>query len=223
MPTIAGKHPFKERVAIIVNKRVWNEVLGCNLKNDRLISVHFQGKQFNITVIQVCAPTSNAEEAEVEWFYEDLQDLLEHLHLQSLNHVQLSATQWTVAHKPLFPWYSSGKNTGVCCHFLLQGIFPIQWSGPLLLNLQADPLLSTWEADHLISSFTPHTLLGLVVPHAVFTDKEANCNTGILSKVRAENQRLDSNPDCLALEVKLWPPGEAGRKQQSPEVRLHGR
>ena len=59
-------------VAIMVNKRVWNAVLGCNLKNDRMISVHFQGKPFNITVIQVYAPTSNAEEAEVEWFYEDL-------------------------------------------------------------------------------------------------------------------------------------------------------
>ena len=64
-------------VAIMVNKRVQNAVLGCNLKNDRMISVRFQGKPFNITVIQVYAPTSNAEEAEVEWFYEDLQDLLE--------------------------------------------------------------------------------------------------------------------------------------------------
>ena len=62
-------------VAIIVNKRVQNAVLGCNLKNDRMISVCFQGKPFNITVIQAYAPTSNAEEA--EWFYEDLQDLLE--------------------------------------------------------------------------------------------------------------------------------------------------
>ena len=64
-------------VAIIVNKRVRNAVLGCSLKNDRKISVHFQGKPFNIMVIQVYAPTSNAEEAEVEWFYEDLQDVLE--------------------------------------------------------------------------------------------------------------------------------------------------
>ena len=64
-------------VAIMVNKRVRNAVLGCNLKNDKMISVRFQGKPFNITVIQVYAPTSNAEEAEVEWFYEDLQDLLE--------------------------------------------------------------------------------------------------------------------------------------------------
>ena len=64
-------------VAIIVNKRVQNAVLGCSLKNDRMISVRFQGKPFNIIVIQVYAPTSNAEEAEVEQFYEDLQDLLE--------------------------------------------------------------------------------------------------------------------------------------------------
>ena len=68
---------WRNGVAIIVNKRVWNAVLGCNLKNDRMIFVPFQGKPFNITVIQVYAPTSNAEEAEVEWFYKDLQDLLE--------------------------------------------------------------------------------------------------------------------------------------------------
>ena len=61
----------------MVNKRVQNAVLGCNLKNDRMISVRLQGKPFNITVIQVYAPTSNTEEAEVERFYEDLQDLLE--------------------------------------------------------------------------------------------------------------------------------------------------
>jgi len=61
----------------MINKRVWNAVLGCSLKNDRMISVHFQGKPFNITVIQVYALTSNAEEAEVEWFCEDLQNLLE--------------------------------------------------------------------------------------------------------------------------------------------------
>ena len=64
-------------VAIIVNKRVQNVVLGCNLKNDRMISNHFQDKPFNITVIQVYALTSNAEEVEVERLYEDLQDLLE--------------------------------------------------------------------------------------------------------------------------------------------------
>ena len=64
-------------VAIMVNKRVWNAVFGCNLKNNGVISVHFQGKPFNIKVIQAYAPTSNAEESEVEQFYEDLQDLLE--------------------------------------------------------------------------------------------------------------------------------------------------
>ena len=64
-------------VAIIVNKRLRNAVLGYNLKNNRMISVRFQGKPFNITVIQIYAPTSNAEEAEVDQFYEDLQDLLD--------------------------------------------------------------------------------------------------------------------------------------------------
>ena len=62
-------------VSIIVNKRIWNSVVGYNLKNDRVISVHLQSKPFNITVIQFYVPTSNVEEA--EWFYEDLQDLLE--------------------------------------------------------------------------------------------------------------------------------------------------
>ena len=64
-------------VAIIVNKRIQNAVLGCDLKNDRMISVRFQGKPFSITVIQAYAPTSHAEEAELEQFYDDLQDLLE--------------------------------------------------------------------------------------------------------------------------------------------------
>ena len=75
--TTVGRNPLEEMgVAIMVNKRVRNAVLGCNLKNDRKISVRFQGKPFNFMVIQVYAPTSNAEEAEVEQFYEDLQDLL---------------------------------------------------------------------------------------------------------------------------------------------------
>ena len=64
-------------VALILHKSIQNAVLGCNLKNDRMISVHFQGKRFNITVIRVYAPTTDAEEAEAEWFYDDLQDLLE--------------------------------------------------------------------------------------------------------------------------------------------------
>ena len=63
--------------AIMVNKRIQNSVLGCTLRNDRMISFHFQGKPFNITVIQVYVLTTNAEEAEVQWFYEDLQNLLE--------------------------------------------------------------------------------------------------------------------------------------------------
>ena len=71
-------------VAIIVNRRVQNAVLGYNLKNNRMISVHFQGKPFNITAIQVHAPTSNAEEAEVECFYEDLQDRLELMPLKDV-------------------------------------------------------------------------------------------------------------------------------------------
>ena len=74
--TIAGRNLWRNGIAIMVNKRVQNTVLGCNLKSDRMISVHFQGKPFNITVIQAYAPTNNTEEVEVEWFYEDLQDLL---------------------------------------------------------------------------------------------------------------------------------------------------
>ena len=68
---------IRNGVAIMVNKRVWNAVLGCNLKNHRIICVHLKGKPFSITVTQVYAPTSNTEETEVELFYEDLQDLLE--------------------------------------------------------------------------------------------------------------------------------------------------
>ena len=73
-----GQKPHRRNgVALIVNKRVWNAVLECNLKNDRMISVCFQGKPFNITVIQVYAPTTDAKEAKVDQFYEDLEDLLE--------------------------------------------------------------------------------------------------------------------------------------------------
>ena len=75
--TTAGRNPSEEMEWPSWSTRVQNAVLGCNLKNDRMISVRFQGKPFNITVIQVYVPTSNAEEAEVEWFCEDLQDLLE--------------------------------------------------------------------------------------------------------------------------------------------------
>ena len=76
MPNWGQESLRRSGVAIMVNKRVQNAVLGCNLKNDRMISVHFQGKPFNIVVIQAYAPTSNTE-AKVEQFYEDLQDLLE--------------------------------------------------------------------------------------------------------------------------------------------------
>ena len=75
--TTVGKNPLEDGEATIVNKRVRNAVLGCNLKNDRIISGHFQGKPFNVTVIQTYARTSNTEDAEVERFYEDLQELLE--------------------------------------------------------------------------------------------------------------------------------------------------
>ena len=75
--TTIGKNPFEDGAVLIVNKIVWNAVLGCNLKNDRMISVCFQSKPFNITVIQVYTPTSNAEWAEVEHVYEDVQNLLE--------------------------------------------------------------------------------------------------------------------------------------------------
>ena len=72
-----GQESRRRNGVATVNKRVRNAVLGCNLKNNRMISVRFQGKPFSITVIQVYAPTSNAQEAKVEWYYEDLQDLLE--------------------------------------------------------------------------------------------------------------------------------------------------
>ena len=97
-------------VAIVVNKRVRNAVLGCNLKNDRMISVHFQGRSFNVTVIQVYAPTSNAEEAEVEQFYEDLQDLLEltppnrcPFHYRGLDYEsRKSRNSWS--NRQIWPW-----------------------------------------------------------------------------------------------------------------------
>ena len=71
-----GQESLRRNVALTVNKRVQNAILGCNLKNDRMISVQFKGKQFSITVIQVCATTANAKKAEVEWLYDNLQDLL---------------------------------------------------------------------------------------------------------------------------------------------------
>ena len=72
-----GQERRRNEIAIVDIKRVLNTRLGCSLKNDRMISVHFQDKKFNIMVIQVCSPTGNAKDPEVEWFYEDLQDLLD--------------------------------------------------------------------------------------------------------------------------------------------------
>ena len=71
------KSQRRNGVALIISRRVWNAVVGGNLKDDRMISVRFQGKSFSITVTQVYVPTTNAKETEVEWFYDDLQDLLE--------------------------------------------------------------------------------------------------------------------------------------------------
>ena len=88
-------------VAIAVHKRVRNAVLGCNLKNNRMISVCLQGKPFNITVIQVYALTSNTEETEIEWFYEDLQDLLE---LTPQNDVLFIIGDWNAKVGRQFAW-----------------------------------------------------------------------------------------------------------------------
>ena len=97
-------------VAIIVNIRVQNAVLGCDLKNDRMPSVRFQGKPFNITVIQVYVPTSNAEESEVEWFYEDLQDCLEStakkrclFHHRGLQ-CKSRKSRYTWSNRQIWPW-----------------------------------------------------------------------------------------------------------------------
>ena len=99
----------KNGLAIIVNNWVWNAVLGCNLKNDRMMSACFQGKPFNITIIQVCATTNNAEEAEVERFYEDLQYLLE---LTTKKDVLFIIGDWNAkvasqiywSHRKIWPW-----------------------------------------------------------------------------------------------------------------------
>ena len=97
-------------IALIVKKIVQNAVLGYNLENKRVISIRFQGKPFNITVIQVYAPSTNAEEAEVEWFYEDLQDLLEltlkkrcHFHHRGLE-CKSRKSRDTWSNKQVWPW-----------------------------------------------------------------------------------------------------------------------
>ena len=95
-------------IAIMVNKRVCNAVLGCNLKKNRMISVRFQGKPFNITVIQVYAPTSNTEEAEFERFYEDLQDLLELTPKKDVHYRGLECksrkSRNTWSNRQIWPW-----------------------------------------------------------------------------------------------------------------------
>ena len=97
-------------IALIVKKIVQNAVLGYNLENKRVISIRFQGKPFNITVIQVYAPSTNAEEAEVEWFYEDLQDLLEltlkkrcHFHHRGLE-CKSRKSRDTWSNRQVWPW-----------------------------------------------------------------------------------------------------------------------
>ena len=103
--------------AIMVNKRLQNAVLGCNLKNNRIISVRFQGKPFNIMVIQVYAPTSNAEEAEVEWFYEDLQDLLEQTPQKDVLFIigdwnaKVGSQDNTWGNRQIWPWSTERKRT----------------------------------------------------------------------------------------------------------------
>ena len=105
-----GQEFLRSGVAIIVNKRVRNAVHGYNLKSDRMIPVCFQGKWFNITVIQVYAPSSNAEEVEAEWFYEDLQDLLE---LTPPKHVLLIIGEWSTK-------AASQEILGITCKFGLR-------------------------------------------------------------------------------------------------------
>ena len=94
-------------VALIVNKRIQNVVLGCHLRNDRKISVHFQGKPFNITVIQVYAPTTNAKEAEVQWICHDLEDLLELTPKKDVLFiigVWNAKSRYTWSNRQIWPW-----------------------------------------------------------------------------------------------------------------------
>ena len=117
--------------------------IGCNLKNDRMILVHFLGKPFSITVIQVYSPTTNTKEAEVEWFYEDLQDLLEKkVKVKSLSHVQLFVTPWTVA-------YQAPPSMGFSRQEYWSGLpFP---SPEDLPNSGIEPWSPTLQADALAS------------------------------------------------------------------------
>ena len=114
LSTTLGKNPLEEMHWLSYSTRVWNAVFGCTLKNYRMISVHFKGKQLNITTVQVYAPTNNAEEAEVEWFYEDLQDLLELTPKKDVFHYRglecYSRKSWnTWSNWQIWPW-STGWN-----------------------------------------------------------------------------------------------------------------
>ena len=124
--TVGKKESLRRKgVAIIVNKRVWHAVLRCNLKNDRMISVCFQGKPFTVTVIQVNAPATNTEEVEVEWFYDDLQDLLEltrkkkkrcPFHCRELE-CQSRKSRDTWSDRQVWPWstkWSRARQTEFC-------------------------------------------------------------------------------------------------------------
>ena len=135
-----GQGSFRRNgAALLVSRRVQNAVLGCNLKNERKISVHFQGKPCNNRVIQIYAPTTIAEEVKVEWVCEDLQDLQK---VKSLSRVQLFATRWSVAHQaPLSMGFARQE----------------YWSGlPFpspgdLLNPGIEPRSPTLQADALTS------------------------------------------------------------------------
>ena len=113
----------------MVNKRVWNAVLGCNLKNDRMISVRFQSISFNITVIQVYAPTSNAEETEVERFYEDLQDLLgltpkrDVLFIIGDWNAKVGSQKNTWSNKQIWPWNTERSRANT------NRVLPRKWTG----------------------------------------------------------------------------------------------
>ena len=116
-----GQESLRRRneVALIVNKRVQNAVLGYNLKNDRMISIRFQGKPFSITEIQPYAPTTNAEEAEAEWFYDDLQDLLKLTPKKDVFFIlgDWNAKVWkarvTWSNRQVWPWSTKCQRDGM--------------------------------------------------------------------------------------------------------------
>ena len=127
----------------MVNKRVQNAVLGCNPQNDRMISVHFQGKPFNIIVIQVYALISNAEEAKVEWFYEDVQDLLE---LTPPKHVLFIIGDWNAK-------VGSQETPGVTGKF---GLGSTEWSRAMAYRVLSRE--RTGDSKHLLPTTQKKTL-----------------------------------------------------------------